>query len=39
MQKLNKCIYIVYMDCLQMVFKLFPNWKREAEVKKLGKIN
>ncbi|XP_010457294.1 PREDICTED: glutathione S-transferase F4-like isoform X2 [Camelina sativa] len=24
------------MDCLHIVFKLLPNWKREAEVKKLG---
>ncbi|CAH2039074.1 unnamed protein product [Thlaspi arvense] len=24
------------MDCMKMVFKLMPNWKREAEVKKLG---
>ncbi|CAH8388347.1 unnamed protein product [Eruca vesicaria subsp. sativa] len=24
------------MDCLKMVFNLFPNWKRATEVKKLG---
>ena len=27
-----------FMDCLKMVFNLFPNWKRATEVKKLGKI-
>lgn len=26
------------MDCLRMVFNLFPSWKRAAEVKKLGEI-
>ncbi|KAG5374685.1 hypothetical protein IGI04_039281 [Brassica rapa subsp. trilocularis] len=25
-----------FMDCLKMVFNLFPNWKRATEVKKLG---